>query len=94
VSQKKENALVKAAENGRADDVKAFIESGVNANAVDKVCCLTVFTDTLCAHVLCMYCVFCGWWNDNVLCLCSVIGLCVTVLCGAIVHSCMAMVFH
>ncbi len=33
----------------------ALIESGVNPNAVDQVCVLlTVLTDTLCVHVLCM----------------------------------------
>jgi len=39
VSREKENALVGAAMNGRIDEVKALIGSGINPNAVDNVCC-------------------------------------------------------
>ena len=40
VSRTKELALVAAAQSGRIDDVQALIQSGVNANATDEVCCL------------------------------------------------------
>jgi len=39
VSPEKEYALISAAKNGCIDDVKTLIESGVNPNAVDEVCC-------------------------------------------------------
>ena len=47
MSKAKERALRTAATDGYIDDVKALIKSGVNPNAVDQVCCLTVLTDAL-----------------------------------------------
>jgi len=38
VSREKEVALISAAGSGHIDDVKALIESGVDANATDEVC--------------------------------------------------------
>jgi len=41
-------------------------------------CVVDCFTDTVCVHVLCSFCVVCVWFD---VCLCLVIGLC---LCGEI----------
>jgi len=52
ISRTKENALRVAEKNGRIDDVKALIESGVNPHAVDRVCVVCLFTVCVCVHVL------------------------------------------
>jgi len=72
VSQAKGIVLRSAAETGRIDEVKQLIESGVNPNAVDGVCCVTVLTDTLCVSCI----VYSGCFG----CGCSVIELCACVV--------------